>query len=140
MIFISMEEVKEGTEELRFQLAEEDFWPDRIISIAPRGLPIATILSSLLNLKKVYSICIMEHVVYYPIPSQVFFFGEKVLILDDICRTGKTLDMVNKKYSKYQQEHLTKTACLFKEEGSLFKPDFYFATINKQVLLPWETI
>ena len=62
-----------------------------------------------------------------------------LLIIDDICDSGLTLNNV---MVHYQQEgHVVWTATLYKKEGAIMTPDFIWQTIPKDapwIVFPWE--
>lgn len=78
--------------------------------------------------------------------------NKKVLLVDDICDTGSTLeqivDEISKKLTKSKREKMTKNnlkiACLHHNIGQdLYDPDFYQIEINKDedprwIKYPWE--
>lgn len=62
-----------------------------------------------------------------------------VLVIDDICDTGKTLYEVVLHYQR--AGHIVWTAALYFKEGAVIQPDFTWQTIPKDapwVCFPWE--
>tara|TARA_R110000782_G_scaffold184058_1_gene274288 strand:- start:53 stop:490 length:438 start_codon:yes stop_codon:yes gene_type:complete len=57
-----------------------------------------------------------------------------VLIIDDICDSGKTLENVKKTYPK------ARTLTLFTKLSSSIQPDIYSKVVNddKWIIFPWE--
>lgn len=86
-----------------------------IYGIYRGGLPIAVHLSHHLNLPLIKT---FEHITK---PSEV-------LIVDDICDTGKTLE----EFKGHD------TATLYYKDRSTVKPTYYVNTTNKWVIYPWE--
>lgn len=68
------------------------------------------------------------------------FSNGSVLIVDDICDSGYTLDEV-KKYMTVNYNNQFYTATLFYKENKIFTPDFYYMKVpsNIWVTYPWET-
>ena len=66
-----------------------------------------------------------------------------ILIVDEICDTGKTLKKVNDYNKFYANDNNVeyKYAVLLKREGASFKPDFYYDEVGKGILVkfPWES-
>lgn len=122
--------------------------PDIIMGLTRGGACLATTLSYKLNVP----------ISYYD-PSNraipLLNYKSKVLIVDDINDTGKTLDSIVKKLktiNKWTFDHgivvenslsTIKTAVIYENETSIFKTDFYSKTINRDldkryINFPWE--
>lgn len=64
----------------------------------------------------------------------------KLLIVDDICDSGRTLQEVSDHYVK--QKHECKTATLYYKEGAIMTPDAYVLKLlpnSGWITFPWET-
>lgn len=62
-----------------------------------------------------------------------------ILIIDDICDSGKTMDEVATEY--IDRGHSVLTAALYYKEGGAWHPEFYWQKIPKEspwVIFPWE--
>lgn len=66
-------------------------------------------------------------------------FKEKVLIVDEIADTGKTLTRIVEKYKEFNLAQIA-TAVLFKRYSCHFEPDFQGEVIhdNSWLNFPWE--
>lgn len=65
--------------------------------------------------------------------------ARNILIIDDICDTGHTLEEVRQHY--LDQNHDVKTAALYYKESSIHVPDFFVHKIpadSPWVIFPWE--
>jgi len=63
----------------------------------------------------------------------------QILIIDDICDSGKTMDEVASEYMN--RGHKVITAALYYKEGAVWCPDFYWQKIpadSPWILFPWE--
>ncbi len=63
----------------------------------------------------------------------------RLLIVDDICDSGKTIGDVSSAYAK--QGHEVFTATLYYKNGSEFSPNFYWQKIMRDkdwITFPWE--
>ena len=63
---------------------------------------------------------------------------DRVLIVDDIADTGKTLNDFKRAF-KIMDASLT-TATLFVKDRSIIKPDFYVEETTDWIVYPWEKI
>jgi hypoxanthine phosphoribosyltransferase len=63
--------------------------------------------------------------------------GKSVIVVDEICDTGSTLDFVQK-YLQNQAPSLMRTAVLYMKSHSVFTPDFWVQTSDKWIVFPGE--
>ena len=66
-------------------------------------------------------------------------YGAPLLIVDDICDTGRTLSELWSEYT--ERGHIVHTAALYYKVGSEFKPTFFAEEISEDapwVVFPWE--
>lgn len=121
------------------------FQPDWIVGVSRGGLVPARLLSDHLDISNV-SIVRIEF--YKSIgetrdfpnvtqPLQVDVKGKKVLIVDDVADTGRSL-AVAKEHVKRAGAAEVKIAVLHYKPKSIVRPDFYIETTNAWVVYPWE--
>ncbi|MEM3607739.1 MAG: phosphoribosyltransferase [Candidatus Bathyarchaeia archaeon] len=131
--------------ELAEKIREDGFNPDLIVGVARGGWIPARILSDLLHNPNLTSI----RVEFYedvgvtgrepritqqlPIPVK----GRKVLIVDDVSDTGRSLLIVYEHINKAGAESV-KTATLHYKPHSIFKPDFYIEETSAWIIYPHE--
>lgn len=122
---------------------------DTIIAISRGGLVLARILSDFLNLP-IYNISIESYTginqhkepkVTQEIES-VDLNGKKILLVDEICDSGKTFERAVSYLSSVgvsQGKRIyIKSACLILKSKSSFQPDFFEEKIDKWVVFPYE--
>ena len=128
------------------QIDESGFKPDVIVAISRGGLIPARILSDSLNVPIVYtirisfysSVGVRKETPEVTQPLSVDISGKKVLIVDDISDSGRSLILAKEHLSKLNPSEIRTATIHFKPE-SAFKPD-YFSTITEAwVVYPWET-
>ena len=132
---------------LSFQLAQmvitsgETY--EEIVSISRGGALLARILSDLLDLP-VLNIGLRSYqgigqkgeiVVYQPLTQGIA--GKKVLLVDEICDSGRTFEVALANL-KGLEPILLKSACLFAKPHSTYKPDFVAEATNQWVVFPYE--
>ncbi len=121
------------------------FKPDWIIGVSRGGLVPARLLSDYLN---IFNISIIRIEFYKTItetkdfptisqPLQVNVKGKKVLIVDDVVDTGRSL-VVAKEHVKRAGALEAKIAVLHFKPKSVIKPDFYIESTNAWIIYPWE--
>jgi hypothetical protein len=118
---------------------------DLIIGIARGGWVPARLLSDMLNNDEVHSMRVkfytgIGEVAEKPVilhPTQIDVTGKKVLLVDDIADTGKSLSIA--------KEHLEKRGAgdifvvtLIKKPHSEINPDLYVEETDAWVIFPWE--
>lgn len=121
------------------------FKPDWIVGISRGGLVPTRLLSDYLDIPNVSIIRIEFYKTIgqtrdFPTvsqPLQVDVKGKKVLIVDDVADTGRSL-AVAKEHIKRAGACEVKIAALHYKPKSAMKPDFYIKTTNAWIIYPWE--
>jgi hypothetical protein len=130
---------------LASKVRSSNFKPDVIVGISRGGWPPARIMSDLLenpelaNVKAEFYLGVAkakgEPVITQPVSVSVQ--GKKVLIVDDVADTGKSLRLVRE---HLQQRGATdvKIATIYYKPWSIVKPDWYERETSRWVVFPWE--
>ena len=135
--------------EMLLNLAEkihnDRFCPDMIVGIARGGWPPARVMSDLLGNPKLGNIGVefylgiaeprSEPVITQPVSIPVA--GAKVLVLDDVADTGKSLQLV-KGHVMMHGANEVKIATIYYKPWSIIKPDYYEKKTRKWIVFPWE--
>ncbi|ACJ17305.1 xanthine/guanine phosphoribosyltransferase [Thermococcus onnurineus NA1] len=131
-----------------FALAEElrkKFMPDVIVGVARGGLIPAVMLSHILGDVDVEIIAVKfykdieEHMEkpVVTIPLHGSLNGKRVVIVDDVSDTGKTLEVVIEEVKKAGAREV-KVACLSMKPWTKVVPDFYVFRTDQWIVFPWE--
>ena len=139
------DEIYEMLLNLAKKIERDNFHPDLIVGICRGGWPPARVMSDLLGNPKLANITVEFYVDVAetrskPIltqPISVPIEGKKVLILDDVADTGKTLKLV-KEYLLSKGVKQVKIATIYYKPWSIVKPDYYKKETKKWVVFPWE--
>ena len=127
------------------KIRKNGFEPDIIVGVSRGGWPPARVLSDLLdnpnlaNVKAEFYLGVAETkgepVITQPVSMIVN--GKKVLIVDEVADTGKSLKLV--------KEHITgegavevKVATAYYKPWSIVKPDYYEKETSRWIVFPWE--
>jgi hypothetical protein len=70
-------------------------------------------------------------------PVSVDVAGKKVLVVDEIADTGKSLKLV-KEHIMNQGAEEVKIATVYYKPWSIIKPDYYEKETSRWVVFPWE--
>lgn len=128
------------------QVKEQGLEFDRIISLAKGGWPMARTLADFLGIREASSIGtrlyngigqVSEKVEIYQDLHDVS--NERLLLIDDVSDTGKTLQHVLKHMEKSQAASLH-TATVYFKPHSVCKPDFYSKETTHWIIFPYEVI
>lgn len=129
------------------KIQKSSFDPEVIIGIARGGYPIARIFCDLFGMKEVAMMGIEFYTginetkekprVLYDVPIDIE--KKKVLLVDDVADTGKSLEVAKKHLEKKNIQAL-KIATLHYKSHSRIKPDFYYERTEDWIVYPWEMV
>jgi hypoxanthine phosphoribosyltransferase len=147
VLYISWKDVIELCYKLAKDIAQSDFEPDSIVAVLRGGVVPALLLSDILGIEEFYAIRvkhwgIAEEVYVTPIVDQLpqrKLQGVKVLIVDEVADTGKTLTKAVDELKKLGASEV-KTAVLHLKSSSTLIPDYYAVKLEKWVWIfyPWS--
>jgi hypothetical protein len=130
------------------KMIQVNYVPDTIIGLARGGWCFSRVLCDLLGVKDLLSLKVEhwgvtatpdgEAKIRYPL--NVDLSGKKVLVVDDISDTGKSLRVATE-HVKNLKALEVKTATLLLLNGSEFTPDFYGEELPwRWVVFPWNYV
>lgn len=122
----------------------KDFTSDAILGIARGGLTLSHFMSQALSQRNVFTLNTIsydgriqkDNVEVFNIPSLEKF--KKVLIVDDIIDSGKTIEKVMTLLKNSYPNIEFKVASLFYKEDALVRPDFTINKADKWIDFFWE--
>jgi len=130
---------------LASKIRKANFKPDVIVGISRGGWPPARIMSDLLenpelaNVKAEFYLDVAktksEPVITQPVSVSVH--GKKILIVDDVADTGKSLRLV-RSHLKEQGATDVKIAAIYYKPWSVVTPDWYERKTSHWIIFPWE--
>ena len=121
------------------------FKPDVIVGVSRGGWAPARVLSDFLgnpilaNVRAEFYVGIAEteHEPALTQPASVPVDGKKVLVVDDVADTGKSLKLV-KEYLIEQKASEVKVATVYYKPWGIVKPDYFEKETRRWVVFPWE--
>ncbi len=123
----------------------EKYKPDVLIGVSRGGLVPLRIFSDMLDIKKIGVLGIQFYKkigetmdfpeITHEMPLNIK--GKKVLIIDDVADTGKSL-IAAKEYIEKKGASEIRTATLHYKPTSEIKPDYFIGTTTKWIVYPWE--
>lgn len=127
-------------------VAESGYEPDIILAIARGGLLPAGALGYALSVKNTYTLNVEFYtgiderlpmpIMLPPVPSLVDVRGARILVVDDVADTGRTLNLVNEFCEGKVAD--SKIAVLYEKPHSEVKCDFVWRYTDKWVNFPWS--
>jgi hypoxanthine phosphoribosyltransferase len=145
---MSWERFHDLSEKTSRRIIESGFRPDFMVGLARGGWVLSRVLCDFLGVKDLISLKV-EHwgITATPdgeakikYPFHVDLTGRRVLVVDDIADTGKSL-IVATNYVRTLKPLEVRTATLILLKDSKFKPDFYSEEQTwRWVVFPWNYV
>ena len=139
------DEIYEFLLSLAEKIREDGFKPDVIVGVSRGGWPPARVMSDLLenpeiaNVKAEFYLGVAETkgepVITQPVSVSVK--GKKVLVMDDVADTGKSLRLV-KSHLKERGAMQVKIVTIYYKPWSVVIPDYYERETSSWIIFPWE--
>lgn len=140
--FVSWEEFHELSFELAKKLANEQTEFDTLVSISRGGHVVSRILSDFLKLP-IFNVSIASYKdlrqdrVKLTQGLGKYFSGDKVLLVDEIVDSGKTLGRATRYLKRLGVSEIYSVALLVKPHAEL-KPDLFSRETSKWAVFPYE--
>ena len=117
--YLSWDDIETAVESLAYQIKQSGEEIGAMVGLARGGLIPAVMLSHKLGI---------------PLVSEDYEAEGYLLIVDDICDTGNTLEY-------YAQHDGILTATIHHKQTAIVKPDFYYSLTpqDRWVVYPWES-
>src|SRR5881392_198971 len=143
---MTWEDVGTAVEELAAQIEASSFRPDAVLALARGGLPAAGALAYALGVKNMATLNVefytgiderlAEPLLLPPVPDLALLRAERLLVVDDVADTGRTLALA----SKFCAQHVTevRTAVLYEKPHSVVRCDFVWRRTDRWVNFPWS--
>jgi len=127
------------------KIRKNGFKPDIIVGVSRGGWPPARVLSDLLdnpnlaNVRAEFYLGVAETKGEPTLtqPVSVNVRGKKVLVVDEVADTGKSLKLVKEHLVKEGAREV-KIATVYYKPWSIVKPDYYERETRRWIVFPWE--
>ena len=118
--------------------AQINFSPDVIVGITKGGVIPARLLCRSLHIDDLYSVTVKKVGHKRKILSAIMtdFKDKKVLLVEDILETGKSLRVASDFFA--DKGAIVKTACLYTMPHTDIRPDYSLRVLTEVVQFPWE--
>ena len=141
----SWDEIYDMLLRLAERIRGDRFHPDVIVGVSRGGWPPARVMSDLLGNPELANVRVEfyvgvaetkgEPVITQPLSVPVE--GRRVLIMDDVADTGKSLRLVRDHVEKNGATEI-KLATIYYKPWSEIKPDYYVRETEAWIVFPWE--
>ena len=145
---LSWHEFGEASRELAAQVHQSGFVPDMVVAIARGGLLLAGSVAYALDVKSCGAINVEfytgvdlrldEPVLLSPMLDTPSVAGQRVLLVDDVSDSGRTLAMVLELLLSAQAD--VRSLCLYSKPETLLEPDYVWRKTSKWIAFPWSSL
>jgi hypoxanthine phosphoribosyltransferase len=145
---LGWDEFGEASRELATMVHESGFVPDMVVAIARGGLLLAGSVAYALDVKSCGAINVEfytgvdlrldEPVLLSPMLDTPAVSGQKVLLVDDVSDSGRTLAMVLALLQKAGAD--VRSVCLYSKPKTVLEPDFVWRKTSKWIAFPWSSL
>lgn len=141
-------EFGQASRELAVQVQQSGFVPDMVVAIARGGLLLAGSVAYALDVKSCGAINVEfytgvdlrldEPVLLSPMLDTPSVAGQRVLLVDDVSDSGRTLAMVLELLLSAQAD--VRSLCLYSKPETLLEPDYVWRKTSKWIAFPWSSL
>lgn len=145
---LGWQEFGEASRELAIQVQGSGFVPDIVIAIARGGLLLAGSIAYALAVKSCGAINVEfysgievrldEPVLLSPMLDTPSVSGQRVLLVDDVSDSGRTLAMVLALLVTAGAD--VRSLCLYSKPQTVLEPDFVWRRTSKWIAFPWSSL
>lgn len=132
--------------ELAQEIADSDFDPEVLIGVARGGMIPAGALTYSLGVKLTDAInvefytdvaaTLPDPILLAPMLDVDSIKGKRVLVVDDVVDSGRTLALVLELLTKFGAE--VRSAVIYEKPTTIIKPDFVWKATDKWIVFPWS--
>lgn len=141
-------EFGEAARYLAVDVVESEFVPDFVIAIARGGLLLAGALAYALGIKNTGSFNVEFYtgvderlpmpIILPPLLDQQPLRGKRVLLVDDVADSGRTLALVADLLAADGVE--VRSVVLYTKPGSMYEPDYTWRRTARWIAFPWSAL
>lgn len=145
---LGWDEFGEASRELGRAVHASGFVPEVVVAIARGGLLLAGAIAYALDVKSCGALNaefytgvdarLDEPIILAPFLDEVSLKGKKVLLVDDVSDSGRTLRMVLDLLTLAGAE--VRTVCLYSKPATVLEPDYVWRKTDRWIAFPWSSL
>ncbi|GAB3267394.1 phosphoribosyltransferase [Kineosporia babensis] len=138
----------EASRDLAQGIADSGFRPDMVIAVARGGLLPAGAISYALGVKAAGTLnvefysdieeTLPDPVLLEPLLDTAAIVGKRLLVVDDVADSGRTLDLVLDLLRNHHPDEV-RSAVLYTKPRTIVQPDYYWRSTDLWINFPWST-
>jgi hypoxanthine phosphoribosyltransferase len=138
----------DAARELAADVVRAGFRPDVVVAIARGGLLLGGAVAYALGVKACGTLNVEfytgveerldEPVVLSPLLDEVSLSGKRVLLVDDVSDSGRTLALARDLLTAAGAD--TRTLCLYAKPRTIMEPDFVWRRVSGWITFPWSAL
>lgn len=145
--YLSWRKLYEVVVSLADRVRRSDYRPDIIVCVLKGGLIPSRILMDLLSVEEIGFVGVKFYkgiarheakpeLTLPPVPG---VSGKRVLVVDDVVETGRTIQLVLDELYRYGARE-ARVLTIYVKKWSPILPDYYYKITDKWVVFPWELV
>ncbi|HEX7145476.1 MAG TPA: phosphoribosyltransferase family protein [Gaiellaceae bacterium] len=144
---MTWEDLGTAVDDLAAQIRADGFGPDAVLALARGGLACAGALAYALGVKNMATLNVEfytgvderldEPLLLPPVPDLALLRAERLLVVDDVADTGRTLALASEFCLQHGPE--VRTAVLYEKPQSVVRCDFVWRRTDRWINFPWST-
>ena len=145
--WMTWDDLGTAVEELAATIDADGWRPDAVLALARGGLPLGGALAYALGVKSMATLNVEfytgvderleEPLLLPPVPDLSLLRTERLLVVDDVADTGRTLALARDFCAEQGPD--VRTAVLYEKPSSVVRCDFVWRRTDSWINFPWST-
>ena len=143
---MTWDDLGQAVRDLAAHIRADAYAPDAVLALARGGLPLAGALAYALGVKSMATLNVEfytgvderleEPLLLPPVPDLTVLATERLLVVDDVADTGRTLALVSEFCAEHAAE--VRTAVLYEKPHSVVRAEYVWRHTDCWIDFPWS--